>query len=127
MKGKFGPVNLSKNENEWVCLKEKLFSKWIHADIMSVVMTSFSNWFLNYDVIKSVIITEIQWIFVTPFTVYYVISVFTLVTQNTKPFPLYTFIYCSLYYVVKKWQTPVLRCKNSGPLIISVWYSVMRH
>ena len=32
----------------------------IPADFMSVVMTSFSKRFLNYDVIDSVIITEIQ-------------------------------------------------------------------
>ena len=60
MNGKFGPVNCSRNENGWVCLKEYWFSKWIPADFMSVVMTSFSNRFLNYDVINSVITTEIQ-------------------------------------------------------------------
>ena len=58
--GKYGPVNLSKNENDWEDLKEWLFSKLILADFMSVVMTSFSNQFLHYDVINSVIITEIR-------------------------------------------------------------------
>ena len=57
---KYGPVDLLKNENDWEGLKEWIFSKWIPADLMSVVMTSFSNWFLHYDVIKSVIITEIR-------------------------------------------------------------------
>ena len=57
MNGKIGPVDLSKIENGWVCLKEYWFSKWIPADFMSVVMMSFSNRFLNYDVIIRVIIT----------------------------------------------------------------------
>ena len=34
-------------------------NKLIPADFMSVVMTSFSNLFLNYDVLQSVIISEI--------------------------------------------------------------------
>ena len=58
--GKIGPVDLSDNENGWVCLKEYWFSKWIPADFMYVVMTSFSDRFLNYDVIERVIVTEIQ-------------------------------------------------------------------
>ena len=55
---KIGPVDLSKNENDWVCPKEYYISKWIPADILSVGMTSFSNWFLNYDVINSVILPK---------------------------------------------------------------------
>ena len=52
-----------------ICLKMKmiekvfwrwLFSKWTPADFMSVVLTSFSNRFLHYDVMNSVIITEIR-------------------------------------------------------------------
>ena len=46
--------------NSWVCLKEYCFSKWIPAYFMSVVMTSFSNRFLNYDVMNSVTVNEIQ-------------------------------------------------------------------
>ena len=57
--GKYGPVSLSKNEHDWEGHKEWLFSKWIPANFMSVVMTSISNRFLHYDVINSVIITEI--------------------------------------------------------------------
>ena len=59
---KYGPVDLLKNENDREGLKEWLFNKWIPADFMSVVMTSFSNRFLHYDVINSVIITEIQFL-----------------------------------------------------------------
>ena len=58
--GKYGPVDLSKNENDWEGLKDWLFNKWILANFMSVVMTSFSNRFLHYDAINSVIITEIR-------------------------------------------------------------------
>ena len=38
-----GPEDLSKNENEndWAGLKEWLFSKWIPADSMFMVVTSF--------------------------------------------------------------------------------------
>ena len=50
----------SKNDHCWIYLEEYWFSKWIPADFMSVVMTSFLNRFLNYDVINSAIITEIQ-------------------------------------------------------------------
>ena len=60
--GKYGPVDLSKNENDWEGLKVWLFSKWIPADFMSVIMTSFSNRFLYYDVINSVFITEIRFL-----------------------------------------------------------------
>ena len=58
--GKIGPVDLPKNENGWVCLKEYWFSKWIPADFMFVVMTSFSNRFVYYDVITSVIISQMK-------------------------------------------------------------------
>ena len=54
--GKYGPVDWFENENDWEGLKEWLFSKWIPADFIPVVMTSFSNPFLHYDVI----ITEIR-------------------------------------------------------------------
>ena len=33
--------------------------EWISVDFMYVVMTSFSNWFLNYDVTNSIITTEL--------------------------------------------------------------------
>ena len=60
MNDKIGHANLSQNENDRVSLKEKQFSKGIPAPIMSVVITSFPNKFLDYDVINSVIITKIQ-------------------------------------------------------------------
>ena len=55
MNSKIGPVDLSKNENDWEGLKEWQFSKWIPADFMSVVMTSFSNRLLHYHVIITLI------------------------------------------------------------------------
>ena len=55
---KYGPVDLLKNENDWECLKEWLFSKWIPAEFY--IVTSFSNRFLHYNVINSVIISEIR-------------------------------------------------------------------
>ena len=57
---KYGPVDLLKNENDWEGLQEWLFSEWILADFISVVITSFSNRLLHYDVINSVLITEIR-------------------------------------------------------------------
>ena len=58
MNGKSGPVDLNENENGRVCLKEWYLSKWIPADFLAVVMMSFSNWFLHYDVIDSVILSQ---------------------------------------------------------------------
>ena len=50
--GKIGPVDLPKNKNGWVCLKDYWLIKWIHADFKFVVIAWFSNWFLSNDVIK---------------------------------------------------------------------------
>ena len=59
--GKIGPVDLFKNEKKsWVGIKHWYLNKWIPADQVSVVMTSFSDQFFHYDVINSVIITEVQ-------------------------------------------------------------------
>ena len=56
----------SQGHERQICLKMKMIEKVLKSDystneslLMSVVMTSFSNRFLHYDAINSVIITEI--------------------------------------------------------------------